>query len=337
MNHKTCRGRHHRALEQFVLMVMHYCEQPFFSRVLLAFSSHYEACMLTFAHKRPSLYFSARTESHHSLKQMSVCSIYCDFVSPEAPVWFRQQAPMLARKPLDFFQSTAVTFSPCHSRHPGRDAARSHTARWKPADSQTGTRIKIRQVHPHAAACVILIERRCGAGGSTAALVSSAFAWEAAPSTSLLTCKSYGNCYASVLSLCTLSLPVSLPLPLRGCNQRTEEEQLRRQQQQGEMQRAQRSSNGATLSPPVSFSFYHLPYPYSHPIPLSVSMPVSLSPCLAPEHKDKAEWRRTVPSYNQSAGAMDLRVWNTQDESQEPLPKNWEMAYTETGMVYFIE
>ncbi|KAM3872598.1 membrane-associated guanylate kinase, WW and PDZ domain-containing protein 3a [Diretmus argenteus] len=57
------------------------------------------------------------------------------------------------------------------------------------------------------------------------------------------------------------------------------------------------------------------------------------------EHKDKAEWRKTVPSYNQSAGAMDLRAWNTlsRDESQEPLPKNWEMAYTETGMVYFID
>ncbi|XP_029911101.1 membrane-associated guanylate kinase, WW and PDZ domain-containing protein 3a isoform X2 [Myripristis murdjan] len=57
------------------------------------------------------------------------------------------------------------------------------------------------------------------------------------------------------------------------------------------------------------------------------------------EHKDKAEWRKTVPSYTQSAGAMDLRAWNTlsQDESQEPLPKNWEMAYTETGMVYFID
>lgn len=66
-------------------------------------------------------------------------------------------------------------------------------------------------------------------------------------------------------------------------------------------------------------------------------MPMSLSPCLATEHKDKAEWRKTVPSYNQSAGAMDLRIWNTEDESQEPLPKNWEMAYTETGMVYFIE
>ncbi|XP_029281961.1 membrane-associated guanylate kinase, WW and PDZ domain-containing protein 3a [Cottoperca gobio] len=55
------------------------------------------------------------------------------------------------------------------------------------------------------------------------------------------------------------------------------------------------------------------------------------------EHKDKAEWRKTVPSYNQSAAAMDLRVWNTQDESQESLPKSWEMAYTETGMVYFID
>lgn len=57
------------------------------------------------------------------------------------------------------------------------------------------------------------------------------------------------------------------------------------------------------------------------------------------EHKaDKAEWRKTVPSYSQSAAAMDLRApWNIQDESQEPLPKNWEMAYTETGMVYFID
>ncbi|KAM4610930.1 membrane-associated guanylate kinase, WW and PDZ domain-containing protein 3a isoform 2-T2 [Polymixia lowei] len=57
------------------------------------------------------------------------------------------------------------------------------------------------------------------------------------------------------------------------------------------------------------------------------------------EHRDKAEWRKTVPSYNQSAGAMDPRAWNTlsRDESQEPLPKNWEMAYTETGMVYFID
>lgn len=105
------------------------------------------------------------------------------------------------------------------------------------------------------------------------------------------------------------------------------------------MQGAQGRSNGASFSRPVSFSFYHLPYPYSQPIPLSVSMPVSLTPCHAPEHKDKAEWRKTVPSYNQSAAAMDLRAWNTTppDDSQEPLPKNWEMAYTETGMVYFIK
>ncbi|KAM4571924.1 membrane-associated guanylate kinase, WW and PDZ domain-containing protein 3a [Fundulus diaphanus] len=55
------------------------------------------------------------------------------------------------------------------------------------------------------------------------------------------------------------------------------------------------------------------------------------------EHKDKPDWRKTVPSYNQSAGAMDMHAWRTLDESQEPLPKNWEMAYTETGMVYFID
>ncbi|KAK6308316.1 hypothetical protein J4Q44_G00215870 [Coregonus suidteri] len=60
------------------------------------------------------------------------------------------------------------------------------------------------------------------------------------------------------------------------------------------------------------------------------------------EHKDKAgqEWRKAVPSYNlSSSGAMDFRTWSTlsRDESQEPLPKTWEMAYTETGMVYFID
>lgn len=176
-------------------------------------------------------------------------------------------------------------------------------------------------------------------------MVSSASACEAVPSTLLLTCKSYGNCCASVLSLCTLPVSLSLsPLSTPSSTVDVTVHPVYRgraaqavRQQQGEMQRAQRSSNGATLSPPVSFSFYHLPYPYSQPLPLSVSMPVSLSPCVAPEHKDKAEWRKTVPSYNQSAGAMDLRVWSTQDESQEPLPKNWEMAYTETGMVYFIE
>ncbi len=57
------------------------------------------------------------------------------------------------------------------------------------------------------------------------------------------------------------------------------------------------------------------------------------------EHKEGPEWRKAVPSYTQSSSSMDFRNWNTlpRDESQESLPKNWEMAYTETGMVYFIE
>ncbi|XP_050953198.1 membrane-associated guanylate kinase, WW and PDZ domain-containing protein 3a isoform X2 [Labeo rohita] len=57
------------------------------------------------------------------------------------------------------------------------------------------------------------------------------------------------------------------------------------------------------------------------------------------EHKDGPEWRKAVPSYTQSSSSMDFRNWNAlpRDESQEPLPKNWEMAYTETGMVYFID
>lgn len=54
------------------------------------------------------------------------------------------------------------------------------------------------------------------------------------------------------------------------------------------------------------------------------------------EHK---EWRKAVPSYNQSSSTMDFRTWSSlpRDDSLEPLPLNWEMAYTETGMVYFIE
>ncbi|XP_062853496.1 membrane-associated guanylate kinase, WW and PDZ domain-containing protein 3 [Trichomycterus rosablanca] len=62
------------------------------------------------------------------------------------------------------------------------------------------------------------------------------------------------------------------------------------------------------------------------------------------------EWRRPVPSYTQSnssssvrggggSGGELVRTWNSlpRDESLEPLPYNWEMAYTETGMVYFID
>ncbi|KAF7653976.1 hypothetical protein LDENG_00076270 [Lucifuga dentata] len=58
-----------------------------------------------------------------------------------------------------------------------------------------------------------------------------------------------------------------------------------------------------------------------------------------PEHKDRADWRKAVPSYNQSSGTMDFRTWSSlpRDDSLEPLPLNWEMAYTETGMVYFID
>uniref|UniRef100_A0A3B3SH06 Membrane-associated guanylate kinase, WW and PDZ domain-containing protein 3 n=1 Tax=Paramormyrops kingsleyae TaxID=1676925 RepID=A0A3B3SH06_9TELE len=58
------------------------------------------------------------------------------------------------------------------------------------------------------------------------------------------------------------------------------------------------------------------------------------------EHQDGgSEWRKSVPSYTQSNNTMDFRTWGSlpRDESQEPLPKNWEMAYTETGMVYFID
>uniref|UniRef100_A0A3B3DFM9 Membrane associated guanylate kinase, WW and PDZ domain containing 3b n=1 Tax=Oryzias melastigma TaxID=30732 RepID=A0A3B3DFM9_ORYME len=55
-----------------------------------------------------------------------------------------------------------------------------------------------------------------------------------------------------------------------------------------------------------------------------------------PEHKD---WRKGVPSYTQSSSTMDFRTWSSlpRDDSLEPLPLNWEMAYTETGMVYFID
>lgn len=58
-----------------------------------------------------------------------------------------------------------------------------------------------------------------------------------------------------------------------------------------------------------------------------------------------------MPSYTQSnsstnpgvrgggSSSGELRTWSSlpRDDSLEPLPYNWEMAYTETGMVYFIE
>ncbi|XP_030632538.1 membrane-associated guanylate kinase, WW and PDZ domain-containing protein 3 [Chanos chanos] len=58
-----------------------------------------------------------------------------------------------------------------------------------------------------------------------------------------------------------------------------------------------------------------------------------------PEAAVGAQWKRTVPSYTQSNSGMELRAWSSlpRDDSLEPLPYNWEMAYTETGMVYFID
>lgn len=46
---------------------------------------------------------------------------------------------------------------------------------------------------------------------------------------------------------------------------------------------------------------------------------------------------KPVPSYNQTSSNMDFRNYLSRDETPEPLPKNWEMAYTDTGMIYFIE
>jgi len=68
---------------------------------------------------------------------------------------------------------------------------------------------------------------------------------------------------------------------------------------------------------------------------------------LFPSIERTEEWRKAVPSYTQSSGGgsaggsgtLELRTWSSlpRDDSLEPLPYNWEMAYTETGMVYFIE
>ena len=54
-------------------------------------------------------------------------------------------------------------------------------------------------------------------------------------------------------------------------------------------------------------------------------------------HSESSDWMKTVPSYNQTNSSMDFRNYMMRDENLEPLPKNWEMAYTDTGMIYFIE
>ncbi|XP_077151044.1 membrane-associated guanylate kinase, WW and PDZ domain-containing protein 3 isoform X2 [Ranitomeya variabilis] len=55
------------------------------------------------------------------------------------------------------------------------------------------------------------------------------------------------------------------------------------------------------------------------------------------DRPDATDWGKTVPSYNQTNSTMDFRNYLTQGENLEPLPKNWEMAYTDAGMIYFID
>ncbi|XP_015266968.1 PREDICTED: membrane-associated guanylate kinase, WW and PDZ domain-containing protein 3 [Gekko japonicus] len=54
-------------------------------------------------------------------------------------------------------------------------------------------------------------------------------------------------------------------------------------------------------------------------------------------HSDSSDWMKPVPSYNQTSSSMDFRNYLSREENLEPLPKNWEMAYTDTGMIYFID
>lgn len=52
---------------------------------------------------------------------------------------------------------------------------------------------------------------------------------------------------------------------------------------------------------------------------------------------ESSDWIKTIPSYNQTNSSMDFRNYMMRDENLEPLPPNWEMAYTDTGMIYFID
>uniref|UniRef100_H0V912 Membrane-associated guanylate kinase, WW and PDZ domain-containing protein 3 n=1 Tax=Cavia porcellus TaxID=10141 RepID=H0V912_CAVPO len=49
------------------------------------------------------------------------------------------------------------------------------------------------------------------------------------------------------------------------------------------------------------------------------------------------ENRERHSDYNQTNSSMDFRNYMMRNENLEPLPKNWEMAYTDTGMIYFID
>ncbi|XP_036894623.1 membrane-associated guanylate kinase, WW and PDZ domain-containing protein 3 isoform X5 [Sturnira hondurensis] len=54
-------------------------------------------------------------------------------------------------------------------------------------------------------------------------------------------------------------------------------------------------------------------------------------------HSESSDWTKIVPSYNQTNSSVDFRNYMMRDETLEPLPKNWEMAYTDAGMIYFID
>lgn len=119
---------------------------------------------------------------------------------------------------IPLFQPNRVSIQ-CH------DKARSHTARWnlqiRASPRQAHIHIKIRQIPSRTSNTMMLIELWCSAPGWAEALVNSALAWEAVLSTSLLTCKSYGNCCSSVLFACTLSVSLArslYPLHSCGCN-----------------------------------------------------------------------------------------------------------------------
>ncbi|XP_039218379.1 membrane-associated guanylate kinase, WW and PDZ domain-containing protein 3 isoform X1 [Crotalus tigris] len=54
-------------------------------------------------------------------------------------------------------------------------------------------------------------------------------------------------------------------------------------------------------------------------------------------HLDSSDWMKPVPSYSQTNSSVDFKNYLSREENLEPLPKNWEMAYTDTGMIYFID
>ncbi|KAM6456802.1 membrane-associated guanylate kinase, WW and PDZ domain-containing protein 3 isoform 2-T2 [Liasis olivaceus] len=54
-------------------------------------------------------------------------------------------------------------------------------------------------------------------------------------------------------------------------------------------------------------------------------------------HLESSDWMKPVPSYSQTNSSVDFKNYLSREENLEPLPKNWEMAYTDTGMIYFID